>query len=75
MTTKAEVGRILTLATGLQAAVLLPWHPKLQKTCTMNTLLETNIAPENGWLEDEISYWEGLFSGGGVTGDPVKFST
>ncbi len=23
----------------------------------------TNIAPENGWLEDEISFWEGLFSG------------
>ncbi len=27
------------------------------------TLPKTNIAPENGWLEDEISYWEGLFSG------------
>ena len=23
----------------------------------------TNIAPENGWLEDEISFWGGLFSG------------
>ncbi len=27
-----------------------------------NTLPKTNIAPENGWMEDEISYWEGLFS-------------
>ena len=27
------------------------------------TLPKTNIAPENGWLDDEISYWEGLFSG------------
>ena len=23
----------------------------------MFTLPKTNIAPENGWLEDEISYW------------------
>ena len=27
------------------------------------TLPETNIAPENGWLEDEISFQDGLFSG------------
>ena len=27
------------------------------------TLPETNIAPENGWLEDVISSWEGLFPG------------
>ena len=27
------------------------------------TLPETNITPENGWLEDEISFWDGLFSG------------
>ena len=28
------------------------------------TLPETNtFAPENGWLEDEISFWDGLFSG------------
>ena len=26
------------------------------------TLPETNIAPEYGWLEDEISFWGGLFS-------------
>ena len=24
---------------------------------------KTNIAPENGWLEDEMSFWDGLFSG------------
>ena len=22
-----------------------------------------NVAPENQWLEDEISLWDGLFSG------------
>ncbi len=28
------------------------------------TLPETNIAPENGWLEYIlVSYWDGLFSG------------
>ena len=27
------------------------------------TLPETNIAPENGLLEDEFSFWDGLFSG------------
>ena len=42
------------------------------------------FAPENGWLEDEISFWEGLFSGasglfqGGYTahfwGKPPLFS-
>ena len=26
------------------------------------TLPKTNIAPENGWWEDESSYWEGLCS-------------
>ena len=29
----------------------------------MITLPETNVAPENGWLEDEIFFWEGLFLG------------
>ena len=29
-----------------------------------HTLPETNIfAPADGWLEDEISFWDGLFSG------------
>ena len=27
------------------------------------TLSETNIAPKNGWLEDEISFRDGLFGG------------
>ena len=26
-----------------------------------STLAETNIAPENGWFEDEISFRDGLF--------------
>ena len=29
----------------------------------MVALPKTNTAPKNGWLEDEISYWEGVFSG------------
>ena len=29
----------------------------------MNTLPETNIAPQKWWLEDVMSFWEGLFSG------------
>ena len=28
-----------------------------------DTLPATNIAPENWWLEDEISFWEGPFRG------------
>ena len=27
------------------------------------TFPETNIAPENGWLEDDFDFWEGLLSG------------
>ena len=29
----------------------------------MNILPETNLALENGQLEDELSFWDGLFSG------------
>ena len=29
----------------------------------INTLPETNIAPENGWLEYDRFLWDGLFSG------------
>ena len=32
------------------------------RTTCLNTLPKTNIAPENGWLEDKFSYWDGLFS-------------
>ena len=45
------------------------YHAKNEKSSVTRVtrklaLPETNIAPENGWLlEDEISYWEGLFSG------------
>ena len=52
-------------------------HPQSEKQCsnekiqhgatwckiTNCTLLETNIAPENGWLEEEFSFWDVLFSG------------
>ena len=34
-----------------------------QRIVFKKKLPKTNIAPENGWLEDEISYREGLFSG------------
>ena len=30
---------------------------------TLGTFPETNIAPQNGRLEDEFSFWDGLFSG------------
>ena len=39
------------------------------------TLAETNIAPENGWLENEISYWDGLFSGVMLVSGRVKTCT
>ena len=32
------------------------------KMWSIYTLPATNIAPENQWLEDEISFWDGLFS-------------
>ena len=32
-------------------------------SCSYLTLPETNIAPENGWLEYYFSFWDGLFSG------------
>ena len=41
---------------------------------SMFTLPKTNIAPENGWLEDEISDWEGLFSGDMLVSGRVLFS-
>ena len=37
------------------------------------TLPETNIAPENEWLEDEISSWEGLFPGAMLVSGPCEF--
>ena len=37
------------------------------------TLPETNIAPENGWLEDVISSWEGLFPGAMLVSGRVFF--
>ena len=43
-------------------------HPTLESILEYSqiiwyTLRETNIAPENRWLEDEISFWDGLVSG------------
>ena len=42
-------------------------NPKrgLPKCRDLSTVPETNIAPENGWLEDYFpfgSFWDGLFS-------------
>ena len=41
------------------------WHAILefQTYSQKDTLPETNIAPTNGWLEDELSFWETWFSG------------
>ena len=39
--------------------------PPHQGSTRVYTLPETNseFTPENGWLEDEISFWDGLFGG------------
>jgi len=37
-----------------------------------STLPKTNIVPENGWLEDNISFWDGLFSGAMFVSGKVK---
>ena len=37
-------------------------HPILHKDPPNGTLPKTNMAPENGWLEDQISFRIGLFS-------------
>ena len=39
------------------------WNMKKTQVVQGITLPETNMAPENGWLEEEISFWDGLFSG------------
>ena len=38
---------------------------KILKDSWSSTLLETNskLAPEKGWLEDEKSFWDTIFSG------------
>ena len=33
----------------------------LETKTRKNSLHETNIAPENGWFEDDISFWDGPF--------------
>ena len=42
------------------------------------TPLKTNMSPENWWLEDDMSFWDGPFLGdilifGGVTLENIKF--
>ena len=34
---------------------------------------QTNIAPENGWLGDEMSFWDGLSSGAMLVSGRVIF--
>ena len=36
---------------------------KLQDFRPQKTLPETNIAPENGWLENQMFFWDGPFLG------------
>ena len=33
-----------------------------KQEASSNTLPETNIPPPNWWLENEIAFWDGLFS-------------
>ena len=44
------------------------WNHQLEYT-----LPETNIAPENGWLEDEFPFREGLFSGAMLVSGSVYY--
>ena len=37
------------------------------------TFPKTNIAPDSVWLEDDISYWEGLFSRDMLSSRRAKF--
>ena len=37
------------------------YHPiRKNAGSALKTTLETNIAPEHQWLEDDISFWDGL---------------
>ena len=41
------------------------FHEHIDQTSQDSTLPETNseFTPENGWLEDDVSVWEGQISG------------
>jgi len=42
----------------------IPWNCHLIQFWNVSfTPPKTNIAPENGWLEKVVSFWDGLFSG------------
>ena len=40
-----------------------PQRPFLADYIYIYTLPETNMAPENQWLEDKMFFWQTLFSG------------
>ena len=45
-----------------------------QVPAAISSLKQTAKAPDNGLLEDEISFWDGLFSGSVVLGEAAFFS-
>ena len=50
------------LLTGFAEGVWV-WPAGCWLVVNEGTLPETNVAPENGWLADDMSFWDGLFSG------------
>ena len=44
-------------------------------TLQETTLPESNIAPENGWLEYEFPFWDGLFLGAMLVSGSVTYPT
>ena len=57
----------LSLTAGFEGIELMEWGAcsgysvSASRKYRMSTLPETNIALENQWLEDEISFWDSLF--------------
>ena len=47
--------------------------PQWSFTNFNDTLPERKIAPDNGWLKDQISFWDGLFSGAMLVSGSVGF--
>ncbi len=46
----------------MDCAKRLRCRVQINQTCSLPKT-NSEFTPENGWLEDEISYWEGVFSG------------
>ena len=55
---------VMQLLENVRTSNLGFWHKRWKNNVVfLNILPETNIGPENGWLEDEFSFWDGPISG------------